>query len=257
MGIAMLKLFFCLLSLLFTSLSIAGTIDPNTDDSKYIEYGSKFHCIYRISGSYSDNTPYTASCVVIDPEWILTAAHVVDKSSISFVHDNGEQVHLVDRAICHEAYESRKYGYHDIALCHLSNKIILNFYPKLYDSKDEVGKICSMSGYGLTGTFLTGIHISDKHRRAGSNKIEYIDRKLLICTPSSINKTELEFLIGIGDSGGGLFIDGKLAGINSCVISDDGKTNSSYADESGHTRISEYIEWINNTMNGYKNEKKK
>ena len=72
--------------------------------------------------------------------------------------------------------------------------------------------------------------------------------------PSKNNErmTELEFLIGSGDSGGGLFLDGKLAGINSCVLAIDKKPNSTYSDESGHTRVSKYIDWINLTISEFK-----
>jgi hypothetical protein len=64
----------------------------------------------------------------------------------------------------------------------------------------------------------------------------------------------MEFLIASGDSGGGLFIDQKLAGINSCVMTTDGHTDSNHNDESGHTRISQHINWIESTIN--ENEKK-
>jgi hypothetical protein len=59
-----------------------------------------------------------------------------------------------------------------------------------------------------------------------------------------MGRTELEFLICSGDSGGGLFINKKLAGINSCVLAADKKPNSSYGDDAGHTRISKYVPWI-------------
>lgn len=237
----------------------AGTIDPNTADSKYIEYGSKFKCIYNICGSYEDNGLYCASAVVIDPHWVLTAAHVVDCSKICIVHQD-DKAYRIDKIIVHNKFESKTFGYYDIALCYSANPIILDFYPKLYDDENEVGKVCSISGYGFTGNFNTGINKSDNIKRAGSNKIDKIEKGLLICSPSSFNRTELEFLIASGDSGGGLFIDGKLAGINSCVIADDKNTNSSYTDESGHTRISLYRDWINDNISAYneiiKNETK-
>lgn len=251
-----LFLFFCLI----VSCSLqAGTIDPNIADSKYIEYGSKFECIYNICGSYEDNGLYCGSAVIIDPHWVLTAAHVVDCSKICIVHQ-GDKAYRIDKIITHNKFESKIFGYYDIALCYSSNPIILDFYPKLYDKDDEVGKVCSISGYGFTGNFKTGINKSDNIKRAGSNKIDKIEKGLLVCSASLLNLTELEFLIGSGDSGGGLFIDGKLAGINSCVIADDKDTDSSYGDESGHTRISLYKDWINDNINQYneiiKNEKK-
>ena len=54
----------------------------------------------------------------------------------------------------------------------------------------------------------------------------------------------MEFLIASGDSGGGMFINGKLAGINSFVTAADGTTNSDYGDECCHTRISIFAKWI-------------
>jgi hypothetical protein len=108
--------------------------------------------------------------------------------------------------------------------------------------------VCSISGYGVTGTFVTGGIKIDGKKRAGSNIINHVDRDLLVCDPSprSHNSriTELEFLIASGDSGGGLFIDGKLAGINSCVMRVGGSPKSTYNEESGHTRISKFISWI-------------
>ena len=65
---------------------------------------------------------------------------------------------------------------------------------------------------------------------------------------SKNNHTELEFCAANGDSGGGLFIDNKLAGINSMVLAADKKTNSDYGDECTHTRISSYKSWIDSLI---------
>ena len=58
-------------------------------------------------------------------------------------------------------------------------------------------------------------------------------------------------LIGHGDSGGGLFIDKKLAGIHSCIYTGDGKLDSSYKDYSAHTRVSLHKPWIDLIINEY------
>jgi hypothetical protein len=236
------------LALLCTSI-FSGTIDPYTPDAKYIQYGSKFRCVVKMVGKTHDDKTYIASAVVIDKNWVLTAAHVVQGcESISIVDDVGKQYRL-DKVIMHEQFDDNSFGISDIAIGYSKEDINCNFFPELYDNKDEVGKICSIAGYGLTGNFNTGSFKSDGNKRAGSNMVDKIDRDLLICTPSAHNskdRTELEFIICHGDSGGGLFIDKKLAGINSCVIADDRLPNSDYGDESGHTRISTYVEWIKN-----------
>lgn len=241
------SILYIICSILLFSFSSAGTIDPDTPDKNYIEYGEKFKCVLEISGSYDDKNSkkFCASAVAINPRWVLTAAHVVKESKIVFLYSlNREKIINIDKVICHEDFEEAKFGFADIALCHTESDINVEFYSDLYNDTDEINKVCSISGYGQTGTFYTGINTWDGKRRAGLNKIDEIENDLLICSPSISNKTKLEFLIGNGDSGGGLWIDGKLAGINSCVISEDKKTDSDYGDTSGHTRISKFIDWI-------------
>lgn len=233
--------------ILMSSILYAGSRDPNTSDHKYLEYGSKFTCVGIVTGTYSDKQIFVASGVAIDDHHILTAAHVVQGTdSCYFITHSGTKLCL-NKIIYHKDFNRDILGKYDIAIGYSEEKINLDFYPELYTELDEVGKVCSISGYGNSGTFLTGARFSDHKKRAGSNIIDYIDRDLLVCTPSepsAKNRTELEFIIAPGDSGGGLFIDGKLAGINSCVMAIDKKTDSSYTDEGGHTRISKYVDWI-------------
>lgn len=237
-----------LLSLIVSNCSIGGTIDPNTPDEKYIDYGSKFSYIAQISGIIDDKEPYFASGVAYSDNIIITAAHVLSASKNQIVNINNKNL-IIDCVIIHEKYDAKNFGYYDIGIIKLKNSIDLEWYPGLYEDHDEVGKICSISGFGITGTFNTGYIKSDKHRRAGSNIIDNIDRGMLVCTPSiNIKKTELEFLIAPGDSGGGLFIGNKLAGIHSCIMANGHKARSDYRTESGHTRISDHIEWIKNTV---------
>jgi secreted trypsin-like serine protease len=51
-------------------------------------------------------------------------------------------------------------------------------------------------------------------------------------------------MIAPGDSGGPLFIGRELAGINSFTMADRGPLNSREGEETGHTRVSLYLEWI-------------
>jgi hypothetical protein len=240
-----------LFGIIFSNNILAGTIDPQTEDSKYVEFGKGFNYVYKICGSYNDDGLFCASAVAIDPHWILTAAHVVHGAKICLIHQD-DKAFLVHKIIPHENYHRGKFGFHDIALCYVDEDLGLDFYPELYDTNDEIGQICTISGYGFTGTFTTGAKLSDNKKRAGSNKIDYIDKELLICSTSIKDKTPLEFIIASGDSGGGLFIGNKLAGINSCVLALDKVPNSNYGDEGGHTRISKYRDWIIDKM---KNEK--
>lgn len=229
--------------------SLAGTISPNGDDEKHLEYGSKFHSVLGLCGIDNDDKLFCGSAVAIHPEWVLTAAHVVHNSKHCGVNIGDNSVILIDKIIIHKDFNG-DFGKADIALCKLTKKLDLTFYPKLYNNDDELGKICSIAGYGLTGNFNTGAIKSDEKKRAGSNIIDKLDQDLLICTPSkpNENKTALEYIICSGDSGGGLFIGNELAGINSCVIASDKIPDSTYNDEAGHTRISKFVDWIEENL---------
>lgn len=236
-------LFTGLIVLFSIGFLIAGTIDPSVPDEKYIEYGQSFNYVVSLCGKSIDDSNYCASAVIIKPKFILTAAHVVKDVATGYIVVDGKK-HKIEYFMYPKEYDHAKFGFYDIAIGKLLEQVDLKFYPPLYKDSDEIGKVCCMSGFGLTGTFRTGAIFSDNKRRAGSNIIDYIDKDLLICSPSKDKlKTSLEFIIASGDSGGGLFIDGKLAGINSCVIADK-SPKSDYLTESGHTRVSKYIDWI-------------
>lgn len=252
-----MKIISFLLPLLFflSSFSFAGTRHPAVPDAKHIEYGAKFHYVARmVTFEKETNQPQFASAVLIKPNWALTAAHVVRHIDSAVLMFNNDEVKvIVDHVISHEEFGAdASPGVHDIALCYSGTDFGLSFYPALYSEFDERDQICSISGYGTSGTFETGFNTSDIKRRAGSNKIDRYEKSVLICTPSATNRTELEFMICPGDSGGGLFIGNKLAGINSFIMADHGKIpNSAYGTESGHTRISLYYDWINKQIADY------
>lgn len=240
-----------LLLILFGSNLLAGTIDPKVPDQKYKDYGAKFKNIVRVKGSYrsekrDEKYTFYASAVVIKPNWALTAAHVV-KDASDVVILVGDKEYPV-RSRVHEEFEESKVGFHDIALCRSEKNFDMEFYPEIYTDQDEEGKVVSVGGYGMTGSFNSGSNRSDGFKRVGSNIIRRAEKNVLICSLDD-QRTELEFLIASGDSGGGLFIDNKLAGINTFVMADDGKPDSDYGDESAHTRICLYKEWINQNIN--------
>ena len=245
------KILKALILILFSSKAIAGTIDQNKSDNEYIEYGKKHQCVVKLEGTYprdEKETYFYSSAVIFKPRWILTAAHVVKNANkCRIICDNEEKI-KIDYIATHSLYEEDKFGKYDIAIGYLEKEATLNFYPDLYENSDEVGKVCSIAGYGITGAFQSKERKVDDLKRAGSNIIETIDRDLLICSLKDNPRTQLEFLICHGDSGGGLFIDKKLAGINSCILTEDKQLDSNIDDWSGHTRVSLFTQWINDTM---------
>lgn len=231
-----------LLILLFYNNCFAGTIDPGVPDEKYLEYGKQFSCVARVVGEGN----YFASAVVINKNTFLTNAHVSKKIN-KIIVEEGEKFFEFDikEITPHKDYQKNSYN-NDIAIGKIEKDFNLKLYPELYNEKDELGKKVSICGYGATGNFITGKNKSDRKRRAGQNFIHERSEYILYSSVRDLPKTDLEFLICHGDSGGGLFIENKLVGINCFIDTKDGTYNSNYNDNSGYVRISQKIEWIEN-----------
>lgn len=237
------------------SFCLAGTTDPNVSDNKYIEYGNKHECVVKFHSI--DSHHGIGSAVLVAPRIVITAAHMVVGAKEVYVTHGDKKIN-VDIVLFRSEYlddmNNNVMSSNDIAVCHLTEAININFYPSLYSNDDEVGKICSICGFGVSGRYNTGVTIVDNQKRAGSNFVDTITSGMLECSINKGPKTSLEFLIAHGDSGGGLFIDQKLAGINSLIYTDssDKKLNSDYKDVSCHTRISQHSEWINRVISVFK-----
>jgi hypothetical protein len=243
-----IRLWIFVLFISISNISISGTIDPNAKDADYIQYGNAHDCVVLLRGLTEDKLLYRASAVIIDPIWILTAAHIVDEHTDHHIIYKDNTI-LIDKIILQPDFDAKKFGRKDLAICRLSKSVNLDFYPPLYDGADEVGKISSLAGYGDTGNFTVGANIADGLKRAGSNIIEKIEDDLLICSVLNRPSTQMEFLIARGDSGGGLFINQKLAGIHSGIWNYNGsRPESTYSTYSGHTRIANFRVWILNTI---------
>lgn len=237
----------------------AGTIDPNTPDSKYIAFGTKFPNVVELISNVKCHNPecngkehrQKGSAVVIRPHWLLTAAHVVQEGTghTAILADKTE--YALPHVIWHKDYDEQICGINDIALCYSAQKIEMEFYPALYAKSDELGKSITFAGWGSHGTFSTGAKHFDNQRRAGQNKISSTQRNVLVCTPRTTNKFPLEFMIASGDSGGGMFIGNELAGISSFLMATDSKPDGSYGDESAFTRVSLYVKWVNEQIAAY------
>lgn len=227
----------------------AGTRNSNVKDKELLVNAIDYDCVVEIIINKKDGE-YRASGVLISKDTVLTSAHIfydaeIETKDIIVLYHN-------------KKYKITKYKLHDKFTYKLDNDLaivkIFGFidmkYPELYDQSDEVGKLAYLGGYGANGTGDTGYNNWDFKLRIGTNIIEYISGDLLMCTLSINNITKYEFITCPGDSGGGLFIDGKLAGINSSLFSrgSKDKPNGKYGNTSGHTRVSKHLEWIRDNI---------
>lgn len=160
----------------------------------------------------------------------------------------------------------------------------------IYTSRDEVGQTITMVGYGASGTGNTGPTFFDGLRRVGMNRYDAVgerlnwvydfadtfpiapDAFLAYDFDNGLSRNDAfgrvfglhdlglgtaEASTSFGDSGGPVFINGRIAGITSwgfgVVMAFGGPdvtfgTDTSFGEFSLDTRVSTYAAWIVNTV---------
>ncbi len=211
------------------------------------------------------NLPDCEGTIIAD-QWAITAAHCAvlitekfDAGRKHFVIINDVEIE-VDKVIIYKDWDTQEddSSLIDIALLHLKTKPIDAMQAKLYVGQDEVDKLIYMVGKGSNGNGLVGVSGTDWKQRGVTNRIETATKNWLTWTfdhPNTKTKylTEYEGISGPGDSGGPAFIVKNdtvfLAGISSWQDTKGGDEGL-YGVVENYTRVSQYIQWIEEEMSG-------
>lgn len=226
----------------------AGTIEDSLPDARYRQYGETFASYTcRLVGKNTKGQTQVGTCTVIAPHWALTAAHVVsDMTECDVWTKTGH--HRADRLFVHRDYTGG-FGEHDLALVHVAKPFELPHYPPLTDGSEKPGSVCTAAGYGVTGRLSSGFTTGDNEIRAGTMRLTQAERCVWVCKIER-SGSPLPFCIAPGDSGGGLWgtaSDGRtvLIGVNSYTAKvGKAPVRSQVGEESGHTRVALYLDWI-------------
>ena len=225
----------------------AGTIEETIPDARYREYGDTFKAYTcQIFGKNTDGEMQLGTCTVIGRHWALTAAHVVaNLTECSVIASTG--VYRIEQVYTHIDYGGT-FAENDIALVRVARCFPHRWFPPLTDGTEKVGEVATAVGYGVTGTLSTGYASGDHQIRAGTQLLSSQERNVWVCQIRRTG-TPLPFCIAPGDSGGPLWAkaaDGRtvLVGINSYTAKVGTGVKSRAGEESGHTRVALYLDWI-------------
>ena len=223
---------------------LAGTRDDAVPDSKYLEYGKDFApYTVRVVAVTEDGRPSTGTATLLSDHWAITAAHIVHDAESCAIDG-----HASTKIVVHPDFEHDCMGCFDIALVRVEKPFGRSYYPPLSTGDENPGDLCSVAGYGVHGPMSTGYDGHDNRLRAGTCRIDRFDGTRVIC-PISRGSSPLPYGISPGDSGGPLFCNGRLCGVNSFTMADKGRSlKSREGEEQGFARVSVMREWIEEVM---------
>lgn len=241
----------------------AGIIRHDVSDWRYTNLANYFPSVGDLGIGFSSGSNSWCSGTLISANYMLTAAHCMRDDygyyGNSAAFNLGGSIHWAHSFSLHNGWNPQAGNYgNDLAIIRLSNPVSHVAPATLYSGDDEDLKIGTYVGFGDTGTGITGVN-SWTGKRAGENiiglgsRLGYANNLLvsdfddprLAYSQSLSQPLELEYQLARGDSGGGLFIDGKLAGVHSFTSDEGGK----YGATSASGRVSLFRNWITGTIN--------
>ncbi len=211
----------------------------------------------------------TCSGTLINRRWVLTAGHCVDFGNNGVNFQLGGEGRAYRGVSWHVPRQWRgRFGSigTDIALVRLDRPVTTGKPVKLYRG-GLVDREVTYTGFGTWGNAITGaINNVDGVGRSGQNIVDGFigganQRRRTFHTDmdgglssSEITSADdypiaLEYTSARGDSGGGVFIGDRLAG----VVSFGTSLFSQFGDVAGNTRVQPWIQWIRTVQRKVRN----
>ncbi len=207
---------------------------------------------------------------LVAPDWVLTAAHVLDGTSTTRFTVGGESYNIAGWT-APTGYQNDPSFYTDIALVKLDRPVVGVTPAQLRrSSQTEVGRTAMILGYGYAGHGSTGQnHRTAQTLRLSTNRIDAVDAGHILRTDFSIpgasaafelydtgsEVTRFEGALTAGDSGAPAFMyDGTgftLGAIGVYAVDHrGGALDGNYLEENGLLRVTPHLNWIDSVING-------
>lgn len=251
-----------------SAIAQAGSIRHDRSDANYQALANLFPSVGRLS-LRGPASAWTCSGTLIGSSWLLTAAHCLEDQAANFQNATtgsfsiGGNSYAVRGGVKYSGWlndnRNPTVGA-DIGILQLNSNVSNVTAASRFTNTNEALQVGTYVGFGNRGTGLTGqVPGTAGTKRAGENIIvngSILDwsSHLLLSNFSDpriagSNARNLEYSIAQGDSGGGLFINGLLAGVSTVIYNSNANFMwGDYSDFSLATRVSSFNNWIHNVM---------
>ncbi len=218
------------------------------------------------------------SGTLIAPNWIITAAHVVDHLQPAHYESvdvgNGSEHRSdplafgIDAVFIHPDWAGDTGNDVDLALVRLVSPVTIEPMNRHGGTVSALlEQTVTIVGYGNTGNGRDGVELLSDNKRAGTNTIDArgaaldYNNFILLADFDGVgaadqnrwgdeSPTSLEALAALGDSGGSWVVSGRLAGVTSFGGTSAGSSYVEYGAYDGAASIQTHRNWINETMAG-------
>ncbi len=232
------------LALLLASLPAnAIVIRHDREDAFYRSLAAQFPMVCEVGGGTG---------TLINPHWVLTAAHVAESFPRKGGHVTfGQRRVEVESVHIHPRYADGA-DHRDLALLKLATAVEDIEAATLYRTQNEAGQTVTFVGNGYTGNGNDGPSPGERVWRAAHNTAERVEPNWVVfhfdAPPAG---DALEGISGPGDSGGPAFVetDDGLAVLGVSAYN-DGTVQCTYGSNEFYGRVSTELEWLESVMRG-------
>ncbi len=272
--------------LLSAGAAQAGVIPDGANDGDYQALAAQpqYDAVgFAMRDNFQGVPILDSSAILVAPDWVLTAAHTeVTKqgAGANSTFTIGGETRNVVQTFQNPSFNGQIDSGFDVGLLKLDAPITNVTPAQLYSgtAASLLGQTLTYVGYGKSGTGSTGATIASGTKRAGNNVGDELggptlapflggnqgfSSQILFADfdssggpwghPLGANQPiNLEYLIALGDSGGGLFIEqgGQhfLAGVHSIIFDLDPNGTIGYGDIMGSTTLEQSLAWVLDTI---------
>ncbi len=239
---------------------------------KKVYSGQPFYTdVFKITEQVGEKRSYGSGVLLAGGQYVLTTAHLFSDNptflNVTILNAVGQNIGTVGEIYIHPQWHNNPTDYnHDLAIIKLVQPVAQKSGYDIYRTKTEIGQTFTRVGFSgsdlvsgentydaltdiINNSFGTDIEAGSQLLYDYDDGTAQHDALGILLNLPNLGLGSDETMSQLGLSGGGTFIDGKIAGIGSFIFSSalsDVNTviDSSFGEMGSDTRISAHADWI-------------